>query len=209
MAEELQGLLDRIHKEGLDKAEEERQAIIAQAHQQATEIRTAAEKQAARIREEAEEEARKFEQRSVSAVQQAARDVVLSVGDAVEKAFSALIAGKMETALNDEAFAQTVREVITAYTRQTESASIDVLLPPEQQEAVRSYLLKSMTEEMKQGIKIQSDRGILSGFAVVLREQGVEHDFRGETLTSAFLQLLRPELGEIVKQAMEKIKQSP
>ena len=208
MAEELQGLLDRIRKEGLDKAEEESATIVAEARQKAEEIKKAAEKEAARKIADAETEAQKFEQRSISAVEQAARDVVLSVGDAIAHAFTLLIQQKTSQALDDASFAKTIQDVVRAYSQQNESAGMDLLLSPQKTEEIKSYLNNALAKEMRKGLTIQSSRGILSGFSVVLRDKGIEHDFRGETLTAAFLELLRPQLGEIVKKAMQTIKTS-
>lgn len=206
MAEELQGLLDRIRSEGLEKAETESKTIINDATQKASAIIKEAESKAARLIAEAETEAQKFQQRSISAVEQAARDVVLSVGDAVQTVFEKLIQAKTVEALDGEAFARMLRDVILAYAQSSEAAGIDVLLNPAQQQKAIAYLEKELASQMRQGLNINPGKGILSGFSVVLRDKGIEHDFRGETLTAAFLQLLRPQLGEIVKNAMQNVK---
>ncbi len=208
MAEELQGLLDRIRKEGLDKAEAEARTVIEAAEKKAAKIKKAAETEAAKKREEAKEEAAKLEQRSVSAIEQAARDIVLSVGDAVQVAFEALVNQKISDSLAGEQFAKLVHTVIESYTQQENAGNIDVLLSKKQQEEVASHLLKLMKEELRNGVTIQSSRGVISGFSIVLRDQGIEHDFRGETLTAAFLEILRPQLGEMVKKAMETVKKT-
>lgn len=208
MAEALQGLLDRIQKDGIEKAETEAQAILEEARKKATDIKKAAEAEASRKIADAEAEAKKFEQRSVSAVQQAARDVVLSVGDAVQDAFVELTQASISETLDGEAFAKIIQEVIVSYAKDDTSPSIDVLLSEKQQEQVATFLKKNLTEKMQQGVTIQSSRGVISGFSVILRDQGVEHDFRGETLTAAFLQLLRPQLGAIIKKAMENVEPS-
>ena len=206
MAEELQGLLDRIRKEGLDKAEEEANTILDAANKKAAEIKKAAEAEATRKLEEAKAEAAKLEQRSISAIEHAARDIVLSVGDAVQQAFGTLAHKNISEALDGKQFAQLVHDVIQAYIKQEDAGGIEVLLSQKQQEQVTDYLQQTMDKELRKGVTIKSSRGVISGFSVVLRDQGIEHDFRGETLTAAFLELLRPQLGEMVKKAMETIQ---
>ena len=206
MAEELQGLLDRIRKEGLDKAEEEANTILDAANKKAAEIKKAAEAEATRKLEEAKAEAAKLEQRSISAIEHAARDIVLSVGDAVQQAFENLAQKNISEALDGKQFAQLVHDVIQAYIKQEDAGGIEVLLSQKQQEQVADYLQQTMDKELRKGVTIKSSRGVISGFSVVLRDQGIEHDFRGETLTAAFLELLRPQLGEMVKKAMETIQ---
>ncbi len=206
MAEELQGLLDRIRKEGLEKADEEAKAIVDAAHRQAAEIKKAAEAEAEKKREEARQEAEKLEQRSISAIEHAARDIVLSVGDAVQEAFETLIQKNIDEVLDGDQFAKLVQNVVQAYVKEEDAGGIEVLLSGKQQKQVSNYLHKAMQKELQNEITIQSSKSVLSGFSVVLRDRGIEHDFRGETLTAAFVALLRPELGEIVKKAMETVK---
>ena len=68
MSEELQGLLNKIQAEGLEKAENERARLVAEAKAQADKIRKDAETDAAASRKKAED-----------ALKQAARDVVISL----------------------------------------------------------------------------------------------------------------------------------
>ena len=206
MAEELQGLLDRIRTEGLEKADAEAKKIIQAANEKAEQIKSAAEAEAAKYLDAAKQEAAKLEQRSVSAIQQAARDIVLTVGDAVQQAFETLTNKKLSDALSGEQFSRLVREIILAYTKEDDPGGVEVLLSQKQQEQVVNYLHKTMDAELRKGITVQSSRGVISGFSVVLRDEGIEHDFRGETLTAAFLELLRPQLGEMVQKAMETVQ---
>ncbi|MFU8780362.1 MAG: hypothetical protein ACNA71_04975 [Kiritimatiellia bacterium] len=208
MAEELQGLLDRIRTEGLDKAETEAQAILEKARQKAADIIKTAESDAARKIADADAEAGKMQQRSISAIEQAARDIILSVGDALARAFADLVQKDTSKALADDKLAPLVAEVVKAYVQQDNTADIHVLLAPAQQEQVTAYFQKHFAEDMRKGITLKSSRGIVAGFSVVLRDQGVEHDFTGEPLTAAFMELLRPQLGEIVKNAIESLKKT-
>jgi V/A-type H+/Na+-transporting ATPase subunit E len=208
MAEELQGLLDRIRKEGLDKAETEAKSILDEARRKASEIVKTAESEAARHKSDAEAEAARMQQRSIHAIEQAARDVILSVGDALQQAFTDLVKKDTSKALDDAKLAPLVAEVMQAYSKQDQNARIDVLLSPKQQEQVSQYFLKHFTEAMRKGVEVKSSRGIISGFSLVLRNQGVEHDFTGETISAAFMELLRPQLGEIVKKAIGTIQKT-
>ncbi len=204
MAEELQGLLDRIRKEGLDRAESEAASILEEAKKKAAAIVAKAEADAKERITQAEAEAEKFEKRSISAVEHAARDVVLSVGDAVERVFASILQEATVEALSGPEFHALIRDVVRAYSENADSPQLEVLLNEEQQQTVTTYLKKELSERMGKTLSVEGTRGIISGFSVVLRDKGVEHDFRGETLTKAFLALLRPQLGNIVKQAMKK-----
>lgn len=203
MAEELQGLLDRIQKEGVERAESEAAQITADAKDKAKAIVAEAESQAKAILEQAEKESALFQQRSENAVSQAARDVILSVGEAVTATFQAIVARQVEAAMNADALPGLIQEAIRAYTDAEGATTIEVLLSEEQQEAVSAYFMKEFAEKMKDGLTIRGSRSVISGFTVTLTDSGVQHDFTGEALTSAIGQLLRPQLAKIVSGALQ------
>lgn len=203
MAEELQGLLDRIQKEGVDRAEEEAAQITADAQDKAKAIVAEAESQAKAILEQAEKESEFFQQRSENAVSQAARDVILSVGEAVTATFQAIVARQVDAAMDSDALPGFIHEAIRAYTEAQGSTAIEVLLSEQQQEAVSAYFMKAFAAAMKEGLTIRGSRSVISGFTVTLQDNGVQHDFTGEALTSAIGQLLRPQLAKIVSGALQ------
>ena len=95
MAEELQSLLDRIQSEGVAKAEARAAEIVAEAEKKAAEIRAAAEADAATLQSRAEQ-----------SLQQAARDVRLQVGAAIQETLERVLLKDVRAALADPAFLQ-------------------------------------------------------------------------------------------------------
>lgn len=77
MSDVIQPLLDRIHTEGLKKAEAERDSLLAEAKEKAAQLLSDAEHQAAEIRSTAEKDAEASIKRGTTALEQAARDVLL------------------------------------------------------------------------------------------------------------------------------------
>ena len=85
MAEDLQALMERIQKDAVDKAELEATSIISKAKEKAAEIVKAAEEEAKAKLEQADKDAVAFTERSERTLEQAARDLLLSVGKNLEK----------------------------------------------------------------------------------------------------------------------------
>ncbi len=205
MAEELQGLLDRIQKDGIERAETEAAQITADAKARAKAIVAEAENQAKALLAKAEADSGLFRQRSESAVSQAARDVILSVGEAVTETLQAIVARQVDAAMNTDALPGFIQEAIRAYASAQGDTAIEVLLSEQQKEAVTAYFMKAFAGKMKGGLTIRGSRGVISGFTVTLKDSGVQHDFTGEALTSAIGQLLRPQLARIVSDALQKM----
>ena len=83
MAEELQNLLEKIKRDGVDKANAEAAAIVAKAKSDAESIVKEAETKAAAAKAAAEAEAKAEAVRAEETIRQAARDTVLKVGQSV------------------------------------------------------------------------------------------------------------------------------
>lgn len=102
MSDAIQPLLERIHTEGLKKAEAERDNLLSEAQAKADQILAEAQKKAEEIRSQAEKDAEASLQRGTTALEQAARDVLLrlrteiarQVNVAAQKASSATLSSQ-------------------------------------------------------------------------------------------------------------------
>jgi V/A-type H+-transporting ATPase subunit E len=203
MAEELQGLLDRIQRDGIEKADTEAAQIVKSAKSKAAELVKQAEAQAATLISKAEEDGKLFQKRGESAIAQAARDVVLSVADSITATLQSIVSTQVDKALSGDDFATIVKQAVESY---CSNEAVEVQVSPEQQEQVTALFMQQMAEQMKSGLSIKGDKNVVSGFVVSMQDSGVHHDFTGTTLTDSFCSLLRPKLAEIVKQAMASDK---
>ena len=204
MVEQLQGLLDRIQREGVEKAEVEAERIQAEAQERAADIIGRAEAEAKSTVEEAEREADALTQRGQRALEQAARDVVLSVRDAVNDTLSALVNQDVTAAFDKGATLKLLAQVIDAYCKdRTGNAPIDVLVSPKLNEEISSHFLARLSAAAHQGLEIKPDGTLISGFRIALVDDKLEHDFSSTAIANALCQILRPHLAKIVKDAVE------
>ena len=200
MPEELQGLLDKIREEGIEKAQTEAEAIRQTAREEADRFRRDAEKDAEASIATAEERAAALEERSRVALKQAARDVILSVADALQSTLRAIVNREISAALTTEALQQILASVIESYVK-GQAHDVDVLVNPSQQQAVADFFLKTFGEDMRKGIEIKGQGTILSGFKITAKGDDIEHDFSQAAIADALCELLRDDLGKIVREA--------
>ncbi len=83
MTQDLQQLLEKIQRDGVDKAQAEADALLSDARAQAASLLDAAQAEAVKIKAEARQEAEAFEHRAEETMRQAARDTVMKVEKAV------------------------------------------------------------------------------------------------------------------------------
>ncbi len=205
MAEELQSLLDRIQNEGIAKAEAEAGRIIDTAGKKADAIIAEAERKADAHLATARKEAEQFEQRARNALQQAARDMILSVGEALTDTARKVIAAATRESLDGDTLAALIADAVKGYFQQTGDNKATVLTSPEAEAAARETLAGVLAREILDGITIASDSEIISGFVIKKDGDSVQHNFTGEALTEALCKLLRPGLAEIVREAATKV----
>jgi V/A-type H+-transporting ATPase subunit E len=203
MAEELQNLLERIQKDGVEKAETEAEKIISEADAKAKAMLADAEKNAKEILEKADQDAKAFDQRSKKSLEQSARDAVLTIGQALNKTLEGIVREKTSESISDNTLKKMLIEVVKSYFSDKKSdKKIEVLLNPEHQKDISKFLMSEFKGAMEKGLEIKGDDSIVSGFKVSLADEKIEHDFSDEAITEALCQLLRPRLAEIVKKAM-------
>lgn len=202
MAEELQHLLDRIQKEGVERADAEAEKIMANAQAKARSIVAGAEHEAAAIIEKARVEGALFQQRGESALGHAARDIILSVGDAITETLQKIVARRVDGLMDGDGLSGFIKEAIHAYGAAENAANLEIILSEKQKESITDFFMTELTDAMKGGLTISSRHNIISGFRVMQKDSGVQHDFSGEALTAAIGELLSPPLAAIVNKAL-------
>lgn len=190
MSEDLQSLLEKINRDGVEKAEAEAGKIIDAANRRAAEIVSAARDEAAGAKADAERESALYAERAAETIRQAARDTVISVQDAVTALLENLLAKNVDAALADEKNAAAlVMEAIKELTGEIEiSASAKLAAALKAQLAARG------------SITVSTDDAPGAGFTVKLDGGRVEHDFSPAVIAGELAKRLRPDLANLVRQ---------
>ncbi len=205
MAEALQQLLDRIQKEGVEKADHQADQLVAAARERAAQIKADAERAAKAMIENAARESALYTERANRSLQQAARDLLLSVGDAIGRTLDRVLRQRIEGALAGDTLNQLLQTAVRHYCTTTErGAAVTVLANPAQVSALQDYALGALAEELRGGrLTIQADNSVVAGFKVYLSGAKVEHDFTAAAIARALSELVRPHLAEIVRAATQ------
>ena len=191
MAEELQQLLEKIQRDGVDKANAEAAAIVAKAKAEADAIvKKAQEDAAAEAKGKADAEA--YAARAKETISQAARDTVLKVKQDVMELLKKLLLQNVTAALATEAVplaAAAVKELVTG------SATAEIAAAPKLVDALRAQL----AQQAQSGVKVVADETTGTGFTVRLDNGRVEHDFTDAAISEALAQRLRADLAALLK----------
>lgn len=190
MAEELQNLLEKIKRDGVDKANAEAAAIVAKAKADADIMVKEAEAKAAALKSAAEAEAAVYSERAAETIRQAARDTVLKVEASVARMLEKLLGAGVDRALGDPAVvAPIAAEAVKALVAGDKAAEV----------AAGAKLAEALRAQLAAGnFTVVTDESLSTGFAVRLDGGRVEHDFTGPAVAAALAERLRPDLAKLV-----------
>ncbi|MBN2685567.1 MAG: hypothetical protein JXR40_09835 [Pontiellaceae bacterium] len=192
MAEELKHLIEQIQKEGVDKAKEEAEAIISQAKEKAAKTVQEAETKAKEIVANAKNESEAFAARSTKTLEQAARDLLITLGQGCTKVATATLGKKVESTLSGDFLQALILKAV-----ENKGGDLTVSVSEADKEALAAFC----AEEARKGgneISLEADTEILSGFKVAFKDHNVYLDYTGEAIAEALSAFLRPELAKIV-----------
>ena len=184
--EDLQGLLEKINRDGVEKADAEAKKIIEAAQAKADALIKDALAKAAQSKADAEKAAAAYSERAAETIRQAARDIVIGVKDSVTALLESLLAKDVEKALGDSA-AQIAADAIKGLT-----GSGEITCGPKLAAALKAQLAANGN------IKVITDEALGAGFTVKLDGGRVEHDFTTETISTELAKRLRPDLAKLV-----------
>lgn len=201
MAEELQHLIERIQREAVDTGAQKASELLAQAKEQAATLVRTAEQQAQALIQKAEQDALQYTQRSQQTLNQAARDVLIGVGQGVESIFSRLVTEGVQQALTPEAMRDLLVKMMESYAG---AGKVEVLVNPKDQEKLLAHVRAALRDRMQQGLTVSGDERVLKGFQVSLDGGRVKHQFTPEAIAEALSNYLRPALAEIVYDAARR-----
>ena len=195
MTQDLQQLLEKIQREGVDKAKAEADKLLAEARAQAKATIEAAHAEAAKVKTDARQEAESFEQRAEETMRQSARDTVLNVEKAVTTLFQRLLLKDVNTSLSEKTdlIAELAAEAVRAYLG--EKGGLDVVAAAKLADVLRAKL----AAEAAHGVTVITDEAAGTGFRLLLANGRVEHSFTGAAVAEALAKHLRPRLAALMK----------
>ena len=205
MEEQLQSLLERIRREGVERGETEAARIVTEAKERAQKVVADAEAEARSLRLTAEADARASRERGEKALEQAGRDFLLALQRSVESLLRESLCETLGEALSPEVVADMLVRLAEAYGRHDMNESrVAVLLAKEDTERVAVIVMKRYRELAQQGLTMHTDEAIEKGFKVSFVDYKLYHDFTLTAIAEAMAPALKPPLDEICRRAAQE-----
>ncbi len=205
MAEELQGLLNRIKEEGLSKAETERQEIMARAQEEARAIVDGAKKEAEELLRRARQEARLTQEKGEASLKQASRDILIGLRKAIEAELTRTVSLEVAQVLKPDVLVGILDRLVESFVaRKGEVLGLEALLAPEDQKALETLIAGRFVGRLKEGISLHPVAGLEGGIKVASRGDSLYFDFSQEALTQALSAFLNPRIARLIAQVEQE-----
>lgn len=201
MQTKLQELTEKIYQEGVNKANEEAEKILADAKKEARELVAKAKKEASNIIETATKESAELKKNSLNELQLSARQ---AISDLKQKVVSLIeiktIKPETKEAFADKDFtAEVIKTIVKNWQPESgEAVNLEVLLPANQQKEMESFFNKKAGDLLDKGLDLSFSEKVKGGFKIGPKDGGYQISFSDEDFENFFQAYLRPKLIDLL-----------
>jgi len=187
--EDLQSLLEKINREGVEKADAEARRIINEAQAKAVALLQKVQEEVVRVKADADKESAAYAEHAKESVGQAARDLVLGVKDAVTALLEKILVKDVDKAISDE---KTALDLVTTAIKDLTGPG-EISCGPALAKALSAQLAASGS------FTVVTNEQQGTGFTVKLDGGRIEHAFTDDVIAAELAKRLRPDLAALLK----------
>ncbi len=201
MAEEFQGILEKIQKNGQAVAAKEKAEVLAQAQDEATKLIEAAKKEAAKLIAEAGKEADLLIQKGNAALNQASRDVIISLKSSIEEATEAALAPIVKSSMDVATLSEVIKSMVNGFATSglNIEKGIDVLLSDADLKALEVTAYANIKKAIGTSLTLKPVKSITGGIQVSITGTDASYDISDETVTEMICAYLNPQIVKVIK----------
>jgi V/A-type H+-transporting ATPase subunit E len=201
MAQELKELLAKIQEEGVNAAQAKARTIEEEAKRQAQAIIAAAKNEAAVLLRDAAQRIQRDEKSARASLQQAGRDMVLSLRAQIMAMLEKIVLGRVREALKPEELGR----IIVAMAKEVKhKEAVTVTLRPEDAQKLEKEFLGELKKQVEGGIVLRPAQDIQGGLVISFDQGRSAFDFTDKALSDYICQNLKSKLADILTDAPPK-----
>ena len=199
MAEELQGLLERIHKEGIQKADKEKNEILSQAKKEADSIIKKAKEEAESILKKAGEKAQKEEEKAKASIQQAARDIIITLKSELLERLNHCVKNITSEAMTPKQMSEIISKMADSFAKNSgKDAELTLILPAKDLDKIADQFKANLANNLKSQPEILKSSDFSAGLQIGFKGNDVFFDFSDEALSEIISNYVGPKLASIL-----------
>lgn len=202
MPQQVQELINKIRQEGVDQATQQANEIKKNAETEAKQIIADATHQAKDIVIKAEADAKKLRESGELALQQSARNMLISLRKDIEHLLGNIVKKDIAATLSPEQLGSIIQETINAHVTQQGDADIKVLVSPDGLKALEQGFITKLKDACQQPLTFRATNDIGAGFIISFDGGKSQFEFTDQGLADFISAYLNDELALILKNAV-------
>jgi len=199
---QLQELIDKIKKEGIESASGEAAKIKQEAEAEAGRIVAAAKKEAADIVSRGKIDAERFEKAGNAALEQASRNMVLAFKAQIQDLLDKLAVEAVSASYSVDIIKGILPDLIKNWASRS-SDSLSVLLSEGDLKKLDEAFKAKLVSSLKGGVELKPEKSLESGFRIAEKDGSAFYDFSSDAVAGMFSAYLSPKLAETFKDAVK------
>ena len=198
---QLQELIDKIRKDGVDAAEVEAEKILISAKEEAQRIIADAQSEADKILVNAKNENMRMVKSSEDAIRQAGRNLLISFRESVTRELKAIIGESVDAVYSSQLLEKIIVDVVERWSINPEVQSLTVILNNDDVERLEKIMIASLKEKVKKGVTFKANDNFDGGFRIVVNDNDVYYDYSEDAVVEMLSNYLSPKIAKLMKEA--------
>ena len=203
---QVQELISKIKRDGIEAASEEASKIKLEAEAEARQILETAKKEAADIIEKGKKDAARAEKAGIAAIGQASRNLVLVFKGEIQALLDKLVNDQLAVSYNTDVLKTVLPDLLKSWGSKNAN-TLTALLPEASLAKLQAYFKTKLAAELKKGLELKSDRNLSSGFRIAKKDGSAYYDFSAESVAEMLSAYLNPQLAEILTSSAKDLKE--
>jgi V/A-type H+-transporting ATPase subunit E len=197
---QLQELIEKIKKDGVEAAQADAAKLRAGAEAEAAKIVDEAKKQAGNIVAQGEADRVRSEKAGVAAVEQASRNLVLAFEAEIQGLLDRIVKDAVASSYSADVVKDVLPDLIKNWAAKN-TDSLDVVLSGDDLKKLDDGFKSRLASQLKGGVDFKVGKSLEGGFHIAEKDGSAFYDFSAEAVAALLSAYLNPRLAELVKDA--------
>ena len=199
---QVQELIDKIKKDGIESASGEAARIKREAEAEAKRIVDAANKEAQNIAAKGKADAERFEKAGVAALEQASRNLVLAFKGEIQCLLDKIVSQGVSASYKDDVLKAALPDLIKSWAAKG-GENLALVLGEADLKRLEGFFSEKLAAELKKGLELKADRNLGAGFRIANKDGSAYFDFSADSVAQLLCAYLNPRLAEILKNSVK------
>jgi V/A-type H+-transporting ATPase subunit E len=201
---QLQELIDKIKKEGIESAQSAAAKLKAEAEIETKRIVEEARREAQNIITQGKTDAERSEKAGIAALEQASRNLILAFKGEIQGILDKLTAEAVSSAYSGEVIKEILPDLIKNWSAKN-TDSLTVLLSEGDLKKLDGSFKAKLASALKGGVDLKAGKNLDGGFHIAEKDGSAFYDFSAESVANLLSAYLNPKLAETLKGAAKGI----